>query len=409
MCQKPLVIDGVYPGEKMSVQCRKCDECMKARKRHWIGRLMAEEQTANSVWFTTLTYAGGYDNPDAYWLQYDHVQKMFKRLRKAGHKFKYVVVGEHGSERERAHWHVLFYWNSEPPEVPAMDERIQWDYWKHGSSQIEYPRSQQGAATYIMDYMNKDNLDKSLMKYSKNPMLGEDYLISYAKQHARHGLPLFAQGDRFTIPDNLNRDGENFFYPVGPQTGMYTRMLDAFLLEWATVRPDQRLNTSQLLNEYLSDLVQDTNVCPEPVQRFLEQHYGYSPTEEFKIPPRITTYTMENCNVTVYPQRTVLTVFNQTGETIWEKTAVTQDEGRLLTTRELESRLDKFRPHAPDRVLRFLPPTKSPITSTSSKSSKPPCQRSDEMNRRISRLLQVDPNRHRRRQEAGEREGVSPS
>jgi len=46
--------------------------------------MLAEEQTCHSTWFVTLTYGGGYDNVEAYWINYRHVQLFFKKLRKAG-------------------------------------------------------------------------------------------------------------------------------------------------------------------------------------------------------------------------------------------------------------------------------------------------------------------------------------
>lgn len=263
-------------GYEMIHSCRKCEDCMKARKRHWIGRLLAEEQTSLATWFGTFTYAGGYDNDEAYELQYEHVQQMFKRMRKAGHKFKYLAVGEYGTAKGRAHWHILFYFTTPPPTV-EFNAMIQFPHWEKGHSQIEIPRSTQGSAAYMIDYITKDLSIAGRMRYSKNPAMGTTYLLEYARERARHGVALFPDGDVFTIPDNMNRANKLFWYKVGNQTAIYNKMMDAFLLEWSIKRPDQRMALSADLIEYLSDVCQETELQPVSVQRFISEHYGYDP------------------------------------------------------------------------------------------------------------------------------------
>jgi len=273
MCNSPLKIPNDETKTYKIAQCRKCDECFKARKRHWVGRMLAEEQTADHVWFTTFTYGGGYGNKEAYWLDYNHLQLMFKRLRKDGYKFKYVAVGEHGTQRDRAHWHVMFYFQGDTPPVEQMGKRITWPYWIKGTSQIEKPRSSHGAAVYIMDYLSKDNLAKGLMKYSKRPMLGQEYLLEYAREHARKGVALFSQSDRFTIPDVKNNKGQLFYYPVGRTTAIYDKMLAAYLETWALCRPDQKLRQSNDFHEWFEELQQDPHKLPPASWEFCSRHY----------------------------------------------------------------------------------------------------------------------------------------
>jgi len=315
VCTKPVTIETKFQGETKMAQCRKCDACIAARKRHWIGRMLAEEQTCHSVNFLTLTYAGGYENIDAYWLNYSHVQLFFKRLRKAGHKFKYVAVGEHGTRLERAHFHILIFWQNEPPEM-TLNKEWEWDAWPHGHTYAEIPRSKQGCAVYIMDYLNKDNLKRSVMKYSKNPMLGQEYMIKYAEDHVSNGLSLFAQSDRFTIPDNKSQSGKPFYYPVGRETALYSKMIDAYLLKWAIERPNQPLPLNEEISEYLGDLCQDTSELPLPLQQFISRHYGYEPVESIVFDVE-TTYAIGNVNLIHRADYIVAEVYN--GEKlIWQ-------------------------------------------------------------------------------------------
>jgi len=324
----------------MTAQCRICDECIAARKRHWVGRMLAEEQTCHSVWFMTLTYGGGYDNDAAYVIDYTHVQKLFKRLRRAGHRFKYVAVGEHGTSKGRAHFHIMMFWQNEPP-VPQWDTLWCWEFWPYGHTNVQKPRSNQGCAVYIMDYMNKDNLKANLMKYSKNPMLGEEYLLEYARNHAKHGLALFAQSDRFTIPNNVSKSGKPFYYPVGRQSAIYKKMLDAFLLEWSLNRSNQRLKLSDDLVEYLEDVCQQTDDYPLPVQQYIADQYGYEPIGDIPEMTVETTYAFERLNLIHRCPYTRVEVYNNEGKVIWqsENLRLSNGHGKHLTNVEVVEQL----------------------------------------------------------------------
>ena len=362
MCQKPLVINGKFQGDTMTAQCRNCDECLAHRKRHWIGRMLAEEQTCHSVWFMTLTYAGGYENDAAYVIDYTHVQKLFKRLRRAGHRFKYVAVGEHGTAKGRAHFHIMMFWQNEPPK-PEWDTQWAWEFWPYGHTNVQKPRSNQGCAVYLMDYMNKDNLKNGLMKYSKNPMLGEEYLLEYARNYAKHGLALFAQSDRFTIPDNVSQSGKPFYYPVGRQTGVYKKMLDAFLLEWAVNRPEQRLKLSDDLVEYLEDVCQQTDDYPLPVQQYISAQYGYEPIGEILEMNVETTYAFERLNLIHRPPFTRIETFNDDGEMIWqsESQSLSNGHGKRLTNAQVVGQLIEVWDQIPHRSQRYLSTVRSLI------------------------------------------------
>ena len=355
MCTRPLTIETKFQGETKAAQCRKCDECIAARKRHWVGRMLAEEQTCHSVNFLTLTYGGGYDNIDAYWINYAHVQMFFKRLRKAGHKFKYVAVGEHGTALERAHFHILMFWQNDPPEM-TLNTEWQWDAWPHGHTYAEIPRSKQGCAVYIMDYLNKDNLKNAVMKYSKNPMLGQEYLIKYAEDHVSNGISLFAQSDRFTIPDNASQSGQPFYYPVGRETAIYTKMLDAYILKWSIERPNQPLPLNDEMSEYLGDLCQDTSELPLPVQQFIARHYGYEPVETINYDVE-TTYAIGNVNLIHRGKSIIVEIYNEK-DIIWqsvlEEKRVEPNGREQLSPRVLRQLLAQVHEDSPPRCKPWL-------------------------------------------------------
>jgi hypothetical protein len=262
---------------KMPVQCRKCEECLKARMRHWIGRLVAEQQTSKEVWFVTLTYGGGEDNELAQVLDYSDVQKLFKRLRKAGYKFKYLAVGEYGEEKGRAHWHILFYWNTEPPKV-KMNEMNDWSFWPHGHSMIEYPRSTQAAAAYMMSYLSKGHTEGTILKYSKKPQLGEEYLLNKAAKSAKMGIPIFNRGNTFTVEavGQTARNGENFYYPVERDSSLYEKMMKSYVLSWIKHRPKQKIATNPEIEEYIEEMTYDVEKLPKHVREYIRENYDYT-------------------------------------------------------------------------------------------------------------------------------------
>lgn len=322
-------------GSTRTVVCRKCESCRKARKREWLGRLLAEEHTADAVWFATFTYAGGYDNPDAYFLKYRDMQLTFKRWRKAGYRFRHLTVGEYGTERGRAHWHSMIFWYGKVPDLP-LGVRL-WhpeqpecppgaptqDLWPHGMAQFELPKSNRGCAVYILDYLEKgstkEHLESPRMRCSTG--MGLEYLEEYARRHAREGLGLFQAGPRYTLPNNNNRDGKPFYYTLDRYGALYPRMLEVYLLEWATLRSSQRLPLNEQLVEYLEDVVHELERQPQIVQDYIAEVYGYEPVtvpEEDAI-----EFTMVSADWGITRDTlgaSTLYRFNKEGEIAWQAT-----------------------------------------------------------------------------------------
>jgi len=271
MCDSPKPVqlkEGV-----VVVSCRKCEKCQQNRYRHWVGRALAEAETSKAVWFMTFTYAGGYDNQAAYVLQYSDLQKTFKRMRKAGHVFRYIAIGEYGDEKKRAHWHALIYWITPPPPNIVMDERIQFEFWNHGFTQCELPRSQQASVSYIVKYINKNEKSLNNLKFSKNPAMGQEYLLSYARKHAEEGLALFRDGPRYTIPGNAGRNGL-FWYTVKPTSPVYDKMLREYVRTWARLRFKQKIPHSDIVFEYIENIAENKSTHDFVLDSYIDRHYG---------------------------------------------------------------------------------------------------------------------------------------
>lgn len=315
----------------ITVSCRKCEECVSHRKRMLLGKVLAEQQTAKSVWFTTYTYGGGYGNEKAYVLDYRDIQKTFKLMRKAGHRFKYLVCGEYGDQGGRAHWHAIILWETTPPTMP-MGERTPETgdgFWHKGIVQHEYPKSKTGAAAYVMKYIDKKTDMRAGIK--KSTGLGDKYLLEYAREHARAGLPLFGQKNTYIIKEQKEkaRNGKPFFYAIDTNSGIYERMMNAWLSEWSSVRPQQRLNQSKYTSEFLEDYVQEMYGKPIHIQQFVKQHYGWEAWGQNQ--PRILQsifgldekYTHIKADWGGY----YLEVMNHKGEIQWRRALLKRNEG----------------------------------------------------------------------------------
>lgn len=319
---------------QIPAKCRKCETCIKERKLRWIGRMLAAEQTARQTWFCTFTYGGGYDNDRAYWLDYADLQRTFKRYRKAGHRFQYLAVGEYGSKANRAHFHGIIYWDSEPPDRPMgvqlnkpdeQDPKMKCHFWDKGIVQYEFPKSQQAAAVYMMEYLDKENLQRNALRFSKNPSLGQKYLLKYAEDRATHGLALFPDGPSFTIPGNTAASGKPFWYALGRDSAVYDKMLMHWLETWAVLRPEQPLAMSDEVSDWLSDSTQNPETLSAPIRALLYTHYDIAchvaPAQEWNDEGRFWIYPDTHVSVNEFmsynPPGRILTVFNKERKPIW--------------------------------------------------------------------------------------------
>lgn len=99
------------------VKCGQCVECRLAYSREWAIRITHEQMMHSTSCMLNLTYND--DNLPAYGqLHKRHLQLFFKKLRKAGYKFKYVACGEYGEKTRRPHFHIALF------GVDFSDDRV---------------------------------------------------------------------------------------------------------------------------------------------------------------------------------------------------------------------------------------------------------------------------------------------
>lgn len=188
MCINPMKIPDVG-----FVACRECWQCRETKVDDWVGRCIAESKTAKAAHVITLTYGqdrttGDIDHIRAAVLTYSDVQKYLKYLRIDGFPCRYFVVGEYGSLKGRAHWHIIIYWLADVPDHKLRENFIQ-KHWPHGWSY--WDKISPEAIRYACKYLLKDAADDEQQgcgpMMSKKPPLGFQYFRDladvYVKQH----------------------------------------------------------------------------------------------------------------------------------------------------------------------------------------------------------------------------------
>lgn len=163
---------GYYKTEIL-MKCRKCQRCIKARARMWSMRAVQEVKAAPRTWLLTLTLAGEARTRFLYqerlrmqrrgWLHQDfddardyrlvagkmlkELTLMWKRLRKAGHRFRYLAVVEYHKDGF-PHIHALVHC------ADTMTYRAVAGDWPHGFAHAKLAND--SAAAYVTKYVTKD-------------------------------------------------------------------------------------------------------------------------------------------------------------------------------------------------------------------------------------------------------------
>lgn len=185
-CDDPqLVHRAVRPGGElpglevnMKVPCRRCAKCLQFRQMKWRERALSEVRRAKRTWFVTLTFspmhlAGIIQESYAFTrlspekavdrAAFGHVQKYFKRLRKDGHRFRYLAVYERGEKTGRSHYHLFVHEYDRPIGKRVLQER--WRSLVHARLVDEFD----GSAAYLTKYTTKsfDIAARASQRYGK--------------------------------------------------------------------------------------------------------------------------------------------------------------------------------------------------------------------------------------------------
>lgn len=217
----------------MKVRCRKCSTCLRARTNYWgyaaMNQTIQTEKAGLRTWFGTLTFTRDFqqellmraidrhmieaktsDVPE--WFRDElcdqrfaavrrevvkEVQRFWKRLRKAGHAFKYFVV----IERHKSglpHVHFLLH----EQEARILKRHIQAE-WPFGFSNVSivggkgrFAAAPQRAAWYVCKYLSKSTQARQLASLGYVP----------GANRAQRDLPLVNAPSR-TVPQSGTPEG----------------------------------------------------------------------------------------------------------------------------------------------------------------------------------------------------------
>lgn len=153
----------------MKAPCRRCAKCLQYRQLRWRDRALAEllatDQAGRRSWFVTLTFspahlagilleAGGENRPLAQIERagYRHVQRYYKRLRKAGCAFRYLAIMEYGEESDRMHYHLFLH---EKGPKPVLKETIEAQWRSIVHARLVRGETLAQAASYLTKYATK--------------------------------------------------------------------------------------------------------------------------------------------------------------------------------------------------------------------------------------------------------------
>lgn len=246
--------DIVVNGQLVSVPCRKCWRCRSNRVNDWVGRCIAESRISDYTLSITLTYSGS-DVPEASVLTYSDFQKFIKRLRKDGYSVRYMVAGEYGTKKGRAHWHAILFFTGLCPKIVdvrsispsvlrlnpsgtslvpssdiALSERFLWSYWPHGISFLEEPSY--SAFRYCLKYVLKQEtkgISVSKVSLSKKPPLGDLYFKKLAIAHVEQGLS--PSNFMYSFPDC--RDASGVLHKFYLQGTSRDNFIQYFIDQWS--------------------------------------------------------------------------------------------------------------------------------------------------------------------------------
>ena len=96
---------------EIKIACGQCYGCRMEKSRIWAMRCMHEAKLHDFNYYLTLTYDDEHlaQLPKKNSLSKRHLQLFWKRLRKAGYKFRYYACGEYGEQKERPHYHAILF------------------------------------------------------------------------------------------------------------------------------------------------------------------------------------------------------------------------------------------------------------------------------------------------------------
>lgn len=234
------------------VACRRCWQCNANKVKDWAGRCIAESKTSVASHAITLTYGrvnGEIHHERSSVLTYSDVQAFLKRLRSNGFPLRYLVAGEYGTTKGRAHWHLIAFWQKKVPEFLFQKQNSNMCHlaeWPHGHINVD--KLSYDAVTYCVKYLAKDLQDEGAQAHfslSKKPPLGDSFFREWADKHVKAGLA--PRSEIYYFSDISHRGKKREFFMQGKTKENFC---EYFIQKWKETYPDTHLPNSEFIEEY---------------------------------------------------------------------------------------------------------------------------------------------------------------
>ena len=216
MCKTPSFV-WVKRGPEYVQVPAPCDNCWYCRENYvsdWVGRCLCEAAVSEVSVTLSLTYADPQNHLDLSHRVVNpwHFQLFMKRLRKAGHKVRYLVAGEYGDLRDRAHFHcILFFkklvhrdhpapklvnraaFKADPSIAQPLSRQMPHKdmchirEWPHGHVEADWSASEK-SVRYCCEYLRDDDKKSAWFSMSKKPPLGFEWFAAKAARNVELGV-----------------------------------------------------------------------------------------------------------------------------------------------------------------------------------------------------------------------------
>lgn len=209
MCSSPIPMEFPGKSELVNVPCRKCRSCVSDQINDHTARGVCEANYRDWAVCLTLTYRDQEDGSHRR-ITKEHFQAALKRLRTAlvtkakkeganrQSRLTYVVAGEYGELKNRAHFHVVLFGDGPKPDGLPQKERC-WPtyFWDKGHVFADWQVDAK-AIRYVCKYLHKFEGTETWISRSNRQPLGWDYQQARIDRMVEDNV--FPQDWLYTVP-----------------------------------------------------------------------------------------------------------------------------------------------------------------------------------------------------------------
>lgn len=249
MCKSPRstnIAKGNIP-VFIDLPCRECWQCRANRVNDYVARCLCEAQYSDWTVSLTLTYRDSAEREKDLAhkeITPHHVQQLMRNLRKRSTgKMRYIVTGEYGTLKGRAHFHMILFGKGKKPEIPH-NRNTNWGPWSHGYTFADWDGGER-AIRYVCKYILKGE-GRYWFSLSKKPPIGWTFFEKRAHWYAEQGV--FPRSFEYMPPGG--KPGRKYM-----MTGATRRDFLALLVDlWLERRPLERHRLAEWVGKSLDKL-----------------------------------------------------------------------------------------------------------------------------------------------------------